>query len=314
MPCDPRLGKILVLSAMFRCVLPMMCVAACLTRDPFHNSLQNRAEIIKVERRSPPPLLWPSHLWLCGIPAFFQVKDELSGRSFSDYLVFIRAVMGWRRVKSGQDQENTAEYLDRLSLSRFSLGFIKGYSPDVIIHLDVDPRLTQGFCHVALMQVSSLSSAQACMKPSWCHTPTSVSVTRLSATTTAERTSCLKPSCWLDSTPTLSRWEEVFIYRVLYSFASAENLLHCGLSISSKGGNDPTTSFFPPQVKKGAVVKGRFRPNSMSLQALSGPVLLHRSSVNRFACFSSFNFFVCMYTFLFCPFSPEGKKSFPAAG
>lgn len=49
MPCDPRLGKVLVLSAMFRCVLPMMCVAACLTRDPFHNSLQNRAEISKVE-------------------------------------------------------------------------------------------------------------------------------------------------------------------------------------------------------------------------------------------------------------------------
>lgn len=49
MPCDPRLGKVLVLSAMFRCVLPMMCVAACLTRDPFHNNLQNRAVISKVE-------------------------------------------------------------------------------------------------------------------------------------------------------------------------------------------------------------------------------------------------------------------------
>lgn len=46
--CDPRLGKVLVLSTMFRCVLPMLCVAACLTRDPFHNSLLNRAQVKKV--------------------------------------------------------------------------------------------------------------------------------------------------------------------------------------------------------------------------------------------------------------------------
>lgn len=48
MSCDPRLGKVLVLSAMFRCVLPMLTVAACLTRDPFHNSLLNRAQVNKV--------------------------------------------------------------------------------------------------------------------------------------------------------------------------------------------------------------------------------------------------------------------------
>lgn len=48
MSCDPRLGKILVLSSMFRCVMPMLSVAACLTRDPFHNSLQNRALVNKV--------------------------------------------------------------------------------------------------------------------------------------------------------------------------------------------------------------------------------------------------------------------------
>ncbi|KAG7247323.1 hypothetical protein CRUP_019984, partial [Coryphaenoides rupestris] len=43
--CDPRLGKALVLAAMFRCVLPMLSVVACLTRDPFYNSLQNRARV-----------------------------------------------------------------------------------------------------------------------------------------------------------------------------------------------------------------------------------------------------------------------------
>lgn len=48
MSCDPRLGKLLVLSRLFRCVLPMLSVAACLTRDPFHNSLQNRPTVNKV--------------------------------------------------------------------------------------------------------------------------------------------------------------------------------------------------------------------------------------------------------------------------
>ncbi|XP_025756233.1 putative ATP-dependent RNA helicase DHX30 [Oreochromis niloticus] len=79
MSCDPRLGKILVLSSMFRCVLPMLSVAACLTRDPFHNSLQNRALVNKA-------------------------KEALSGSSYSDYLVFSRAVLGWRKVR----QEGTA--------------------------------------------------------------------------------------------------------------------------------------------------------------------------------------------------------------
>jgi len=46
--CDPRLGKALVLAAMFRCVLPMLSVVACLTRDPFYNSLQNRGRVAKV--------------------------------------------------------------------------------------------------------------------------------------------------------------------------------------------------------------------------------------------------------------------------
>ncbi|KAM6920019.1 ATP-dependent RNA helicase DHX30 [Lycodopsis pacificus] len=101
MSCDPRLGKVLVLSAMFRCVLPMLSVAACLTRDPFHNSLQNRALVNKV-------------------------KGNLSRSSYSDYLVFTRAVLGWRRLQHGGDREDRDEYLYKHSLSRFSLRFING--------------------------------------------------------------------------------------------------------------------------------------------------------------------------------------------
>ena len=84
MTCDPRLGKMLVLSTMFRCALPMLSIAACLTKDPFHNSLQNRAQVhkvrcshtililysLKIKRiclltHNIPILIQPSVLWLC---------------------------------------------------------------------------------------------------------------------------------------------------------------------------------------------------------------------------------------------------------
>lgn len=101
MSCDPRLGKVLVLGALLRCVLPMLSVAASLTRDPFHNSLQNRTQVNKA-------------------------KETLSGSSCSDYLVFVRAVLGWRRVQQEGDREERDEYLDKHTLSKFSLRFING--------------------------------------------------------------------------------------------------------------------------------------------------------------------------------------------
>ncbi|XP_051944363.1 ATP-dependent RNA helicase DHX30 [Hippocampus zosterae] len=101
MSCDPRLGKVLVLGAMFRCALPMLSVAACLTRDPFHNSLQNRALVTKT-------------------------KAGLSGSSCSDYLAFSRAILGWRRLQQEGDRHDRDQYLDELNLSKASLRFING--------------------------------------------------------------------------------------------------------------------------------------------------------------------------------------------
>ncbi|XP_061835289.1 ATP-dependent RNA helicase DHX30 isoform X2 [Nerophis lumbriciformis] len=101
MSCDPRLGKVLVLSTMFRCVLPMLSIAACLTRDPFYNSLQNRSLVTKA-------------------------KAKLSGSSCSDYLVFSRAVLGWRRLQQEGDREERDDYLEMNILSRPSLRFING--------------------------------------------------------------------------------------------------------------------------------------------------------------------------------------------
>ncbi|XP_062850479.1 ATP-dependent RNA helicase DHX30 [Trichomycterus rosablanca] len=185
MSCDPRLGKLLVLSSLFRCALPMLSVAACLTRDPFQNSLQNRAAVVKV-------------------------KEDLSGSSCSDYLVFSRAVQGWREL---QDRRGRLDYLDSHSLSAASLRFIHG--------------LTQQF---------SENLAEAGL--------------------VSHSAECLRPSSTLNQ---LSHHEELLKAVLLAGFYP--NLI---------------------QVKRGTVTKGgRFRPNNLCYRTQSGPVLLHRSSVNR---------------------------------
>uniref|UniRef100_A0A3Q2CIP5 RNA helicase n=1 Tax=Cyprinodon variegatus TaxID=28743 RepID=A0A3Q2CIP5_CYPVA len=188
MSCDPRLGKVLVLSALFRCVLPMLSVAACLTRDPFHNSLQNRALVNKV-------------------------KDDLCSSSYSDYLVFSRAVLGWRKVQLEGDREDRDEYLQKYVLSKGSLRFINGL----------------------ISQFSdNLQEAELVSRASECQRHTS-----------------------------------------LYNEHSGQDEL---LKAVLLAGLYPNLI----QVKKGVITKGgRFRPNNLALRTVSGPVLLHRSSVNR---------------------------------
>ncbi|KAM6919240.1 ATP-dependent RNA helicase DHX30 [Xenentodon cancila] len=187
MSCDPRLGKVLVLGAIFRCVLPMSAVAASLTRDPFHNSLQNRALVNKA-------------------------KEALSGSSCSDYLAFSRAVLDWRRVQQEGDREDRDEYLEEHTLSRASLRFISGL-------------------------ISQFSEN-------------------------------------LHEARLVSRASECQHHASLYNQHSNETEL---LKAVLMAGLYPNLI----QVKKGVVTKGRFRPNSLSFRTLTGPVLLHRSSVNR---------------------------------
>ncbi|XP_040910284.1 ATP-dependent RNA helicase DHX30 [Toxotes jaculatrix] len=188
MSCDPRLGKMLVLSAMFRCVLPMLSIAACLTRDPFHNSLQNRT-LVK------------------------EAKEALSDSSYSDYLVFSRAVLGWRKLQQEGDREDRDEYLDQNTLSKASLRFING--------------LISQFSE-------NLHDAELVSRASECQRHTS-----------------------------------------LYNEHSNQDEL---LKAVLLAGLYPNLI----QVKKGIVTKaGRFRPNSVVFRTLSGPVLLHRSTVNR---------------------------------
>ncbi|XP_041849591.1 ATP-dependent RNA helicase DHX30 [Melanotaenia boesemani] len=188
MSCDPRLGKVLVLSSLFRCVLPMLSIAACLSRDPFYNSLQNRALVNKA-------------------------KEALSGSSYSDYLVFSRAVLGWRRLQQEGNREDRDEYLDKHTLSKASLRFING--------------LISQFSE-NLQEAGLVSRASECQRHS----------------------------------------------SVYNEHSSQDELLKAVL----------LAGMYPNliQVKKGVVTKGgRFRPNNLSFRTLSGPVLLHRSSVNR---------------------------------
>ncbi|KAK3545954.1 hypothetical protein QTP70_016947 [Hemibagrus guttatus] len=198
MSCDPRLGKLLVLSSLFRCVLPMLSVAACLTRDPFQNSLQNRSTVNKA-------------------------KASLSGSSCSDYLVFSRAVEGWREL---HDRRERQEYLDSYSLSAASLRFIQGKfsQPEHLVSLYC---LTRQFSE-------NLAEAELVTHPA----------------------ECLRTSSLLNQH---SNQEELLKAMLLAGFYP--NLI---------------------QVKRGVVSKaGRFRPNDLSYRTQSGPVLLHRSSVNR---------------------------------
>lgn len=46
---DPRLAKAIVLASIYRCIQPLLVIVSCLTRDPFSSSLQNRAEVDKVQ-------------------------------------------------------------------------------------------------------------------------------------------------------------------------------------------------------------------------------------------------------------------------
>ncbi|XP_061588365.1 ATP-dependent RNA helicase DHX30 [Cololabis saira] len=187
MSCDPRLGKVLVLGAMFRCVLPMSAIAASLTRDPFYNSMQNRSLVSKA-------------------------KEALSGSSCSDYLAFSRAVLGWRRVQQDGDREDRDKYLNEYILSRAGLRFING----------LISQFSENLHEAGLVSRSSDCQHRAS----------------------------------------------------LYNRHSNETEL---LKAVLMAGLYPNLI----QVKKGVVNKGRFRPNSLAFRTFSGPVLLHRSSVNR---------------------------------
>ncbi|XP_048384755.1 ATP-dependent RNA helicase DHX30 isoform X2 [Stegostoma tigrinum] len=98
---DPRLAKAIVMASIFRCLSPVLAVVACLTRDPFVNSLLNRTEVVKA-------------------------KARLSGDSRSDHIAFIKAVEGWKKVLQERAADCKKEYLEGNMLYAPSLRFIHG--------------------------------------------------------------------------------------------------------------------------------------------------------------------------------------------
>ncbi|CAN9503526.1 unnamed protein product [Ophioblennius macclurei] len=187
MSCDPRLGKVLVLGVLFRCTLPLLAVAACLTRDPFLNSLQYRALVKKA-------------------------KEALNGSAHSDFLVFSRAVLQWRAILRDGERHEQDDFLQTHTLSRASLRFING----------LISQFSDNLCEAELLPAGSDAQSRSSIQN---------------------------------------------------QFSDEDELLKAVL----------LAGLYPNliQVKKGAVTKGRFRPNGVTLRTAGGPVLLHRCSVNR---------------------------------
>ncbi|XP_043922003.1 ATP-dependent RNA helicase DHX30 [Protopterus annectens] len=98
---DPRLAKSIVLAVIFRCLQPILDIVACLTRDPFLSSLQNRAEVS-------------------------QAKALLNGESRSDHIAFTRALRGWKKMCKEGDSVSREQYLKENMLYGPSLRFLNG--------------------------------------------------------------------------------------------------------------------------------------------------------------------------------------------
>lgn len=96
---DPRLAKAIVLASIYRCLHPLLLIVACLTRDPFVGSLQNRQEVN-------------------------EAKARFSQKSNSDHMAFIRAVKGWSEFV--RDRSARDYYLSENMLYGPALRFIQG--------------------------------------------------------------------------------------------------------------------------------------------------------------------------------------------
>ncbi|PIO24747.1 hypothetical protein AB205_0030090, partial [Aquarana catesbeiana] len=98
---DPSLAKAIVLSAIFRCLQPLLTIVACLTRDPFLGGILNRAEVNKV-------------------------KAKFSGELCSDHLAFVQILRAWKEVLGLRSDFDRKDFLKDNVLSSSSLRYIQG--------------------------------------------------------------------------------------------------------------------------------------------------------------------------------------------
>lgn len=97
---DPSLAKAIVLSAIYRCLEPMLVIVASLTKDPFLSGILNRNEVNKT-------------------------KGKFSGEAHSDHLAFVRIFQAWKEALR-RSSVPMDEFLQDNVLSGSSLRFIRG--------------------------------------------------------------------------------------------------------------------------------------------------------------------------------------------
>ncbi|XP_063780645.1 ATP-dependent RNA helicase DHX30 [Pseudophryne corroboree] len=184
---EPSLAKAIVLASIFRCLHPLLIIISCLTKDPFHGGLLNRAEVNKV-------------------------KAGFSGEACSDHLAFVRVFRALEDIYSGRNSISREDFIEDNLLSRSALRFIKG----LISQFSTNVR-----------DAFLVSDVNEC---------------------TSE-------------------------YAVCNQFSNQDELVK-GILMAG---------LYPKliQVARGQVLRGKFRPNSLVYKTKAGPVLLHKSTVNR---------------------------------
>ncbi|XP_024627593.2 DExH-box ATP-dependent RNA helicase DExH3 [Medicago truncatula] len=81
LPVDPKLGKMLIMGAIFRCFDPVLTIVSVLSvRDPFL-MLQDKSELKRA-------------------------KSRFSANDYSDHMVFVRAYEGWKDAKRERSDYN----------------------------------------------------------------------------------------------------------------------------------------------------------------------------------------------------------------
>lgn len=128
LPVDPKLGKMLIMGAVFHCFDPVLTIVSGLSvRDPF--LLPQDKKDVSVEFYT--TICWcikvsslavsyslPNSLFLCLIQLAGTAKSRFSAKDYSDHMALVRAYEGW---KDAEREGSAYEYCWRNFLSAQTL-------------------------------------------------------------------------------------------------------------------------------------------------------------------------------------------------
>uniref|UniRef100_A0A2N9IIX9 RNA helicase n=1 Tax=Fagus sylvatica TaxID=28930 RepID=A0A2N9IIX9_FAGSY len=133
LPVDPKLGKMLIMGAVFRCFDPVLTIVSGLSvRDPFllpqdkkDHQIASQLNVSLVERQHfsgssifPLPLWLGSHLLGISAELAGTAKSRFSAKDYSDHMALVRAYEGW---KDAEREGSAYEYCWRNFLSAQTL-------------------------------------------------------------------------------------------------------------------------------------------------------------------------------------------------